>query len=320
MMSQHDKQLTQDQYKKKYNMKRDPDAPSTSTSRLYLLVDSAQYPGVWRILQYRFRRLPWLSLFEDTSDEEIVRTGPVLIRVETDQTKTLAWFLEHTQEVFGLSWILSPLSLVELRGHLNGLMCVEAADGSECAMRFFDTRILPVWYDVLCYEQKLHAFGPIVSWSFINRDGMECTLKGKAQTSPPQVKTLHLSHAQEYALLDAALPDLVIQHLSCTGNADLEALPHHERYPFIAAQVEKAKAKYQIGSLPELVLFCMLALSIGTNFDQLESVAQVLQGFAQASSTPKLLGSIQPAQLADHHYVPISLLVSQAEPANTPQP
>jgi hypothetical protein len=284
---------------------------------MYLLIDATQYPGVWRVLQYRFRRLPWLSLFEDTTDADAVRTGPILVQVETNQTKTLAWFMEHTQDIYGLSWILSPLPLVELRGHLSGLMQVEAADGSECAMRFFDTRILPVWYDVLNFEQKLHAFGPIVTWSFINRDGMECTLKGKGHVTTPVAKNLKLSHVQESALLDATLPDLVIKQLEQAGDAELATLPVYQRYGFIAAQINKARTQYRIHSLPEIILFCTLALSIGENFDQLQSVAEILQNFAQATGESTALGSIQPAQPLDHHSVPISLLASKSESAIT---
>jgi hypothetical protein len=296
-------------------MTRDPN--TLISSRLYLLIDAAQYPGVWRILQYRFRRLPWLSLFEDTFDPEVVRSGPVLVQVELNQTKTLAWFLGHTQDIYGLSWILSSLSLVELRGHLSGLMQVKASDGSECAMRFYDTRILPVWYDVLNYEQKLQAFGPIVSWSFINREGMECTLKGKGQIAARASKTLQLSPGQEQALLYATLPDMVLQHLQNTGNSELAAMPHSHHYQFIADQIDKARAQYHINTLPELILFCTLALSIGENFDQLQSVAQVLQGFVQASGVSTNLGSIQPPDSTDYPNIPISLLVARAEVSNS---
>lgn len=287
-------------------------------NRFYLLIDAAQYPGVWRILQYRFRRLPWLSLFEDTSDEEIVHAGPILIQVESNQTKTLAWFMEHTQDIYGLSWILSPLSLVDLRGHLSALMQVEAADGSECAMRFYDTRILPVWYEILNYEQKLHAFAPIVTWGFLNRDGMECTLKGKSYSTAPAAKTLKLARAQEDALLDATLPDVVIKQLEQSGDAELATLPHYQRYGFIAAQIDKARTQYRIHSLPEIILFCTLALSIGENFDQLQSVAEILQNFAKATSESPSLGSIQPNQSLDHHGVPIGLLAAKAESALMP--
>ncbi|HEY8100599.1 MAG TPA: DUF4123 domain-containing protein [Burkholderiaceae bacterium] len=297
-------------------MTRDLNTPISS--RFYLLIDAAQYPGVWRILQYRFRRLPWLSLFEDTSDEEIVRSGPILIQVDANQTKTLAWFLDHTQDIYGLSWILSPLSLVDLRGHLSGLMQVQAADGSECAMRFFDTRILPVWYDVLNFEQKLHAFGPVITWSFLNRDGMECTLKGKGNPIAPASKTLNLSHAQEDALLNATLPDVVIRQLEQSAAAELAALPVYQRYGFITDQINKARTQYRIHSLPEIILFCTLALSIGENFDQLQSVAEILQNFAKASSESTNLGSIQPGEPLDHHNVPISLLVSKADSATVP--
>ncbi|MGZ3236605.1 MAG: DUF4123 domain-containing protein [Burkholderiaceae bacterium] len=290
----------------------------SAINQFYLLIDAAQYPGVWRILQYRFRRLPWLSLFEDTSDADIVRSGPILIQVETNQTKTLAWFLDHTQDIYGLSWILSPLPLTELRGHLSGLMQIEAADGSECAMRFFDTRILPVWYELLSFEQKLHVFAPVITWSFLNREGMECTLKGKGHSTAPISKNLKLSRAQENALLDATLPDVVIQQLQQSCDTELSSLPLYKRYDFIANQIHKARTQYRIHSLPEIILFCTLALSIGENFDQLQSVAEILQNFAKANNESTSLGSIQPSQPLDHHNVPVSLIASKADPANAP--
>jgi len=283
---------------------------------MYLLIDASQYPGIWRVLQYRFRRLQWLSLFEETSDADAVHTGPVLIQVPVNQTRTLAWFLNHTQDIYCLSWILSPLSLIALRGHLNSLMQVEAADSSECAMRFYDTRILPVWYEVLNYEQKLHAFGPVVTWSFINREGMESTLKGKAHIAAPAAKTLKLTQAQEDALLNAALPDVVIQQLENTRNPDLKTMPYYQRYDFIADQIDKAKTRYHIQSLPEIILYCTLALAIGENFDQLQSVSEILRNFAASNTSLSGSGLSQSSAMHEHRDVPISLLASQAETNN----
>jgi hypothetical protein len=182
----------------------------------------------------------------------------------------------------------------------------------------FDTRILPVWYDVVNFEQKLHAFGPIATWCFINRDGMECTLKGKGHTTTPVSKNLRLSHAQEAELLNATLPDLVIKQLEQSGDTELATLPSYQRYGFIAAQINKARTQYRIHSLPEIILFCTLALSIGENFDQLQSVAEILQDFAKANSESTALGSIQPAEPLEHHSVPITLLAAKTEPAITP--
>jgi hypothetical protein len=295
------------------------DNPIPISNQMYLLVDAAQYPGIWRVLQYRFRRLQWLSLYEETTEmEDAVHTGPVLIKVTTNQTKTLAWFLDHTQDIHGLSWLLSPLSLVELRGHLNSLMQVVAADSSEYTMRFFDTRILPVWYEVLSYEQKLHAFGPITNWSFLNREGMECTLKGKAHHTAPLPKCLRLTPAQEDAMLSAAMPDLVIQQLENTANPDLAAMPGYQRYGFIVEQIDRAKIRYGLQSLSDIVFYCTLALSIGENFDQLQSVAEILQNYALALESSQNGRSMQSNDVFGHRDVPISLLASQAESANSP--
>lgn len=244
---------------------------------VYILIDASQFAVVWRVLEYRFRRLQWLSLCEDASE---AATGPLLIHVSQDQTRTLAWFLEHTQDLHCLSWLVAPTGLIELREHLRGLMQVRAHDGSECDVRFYDTRVLPAWYQSLSQEQESHALAPINSWTYMDRDGMPCTIFGKGQTEVPPQEILQLTEEQEATLLHAALPDIVLQQLEQSGNPDLEAMPQAERYRFIANQIAKAKRQYGILSIDELAMFCSLALGIGQDFDSLEPVAQVLQQYA----------------------------------------
>lgn len=247
---------------------------------VFLLVDTAQYHGIWRVLEYRFRRLPWISLCEEA---EAACTGPVLIHVASNQTRTLAWFLEHTQGMHCLSWIVSPLSLIDLREHLRGLTKVSAEDSSEYDMRYFDTRILPAWYQMLDERQEAHALGPLTSWTFMDHDGTPSTIFGHGHSHAPAPQTLRLTLIQEQKLLDAALPDIVLQRLEENGNADLEAMPPAQRHGFITEQVNKARQQYGITSSQEIVLFCSLALGIGKNFDKLLPVAQVLQKFASGN-------------------------------------
>lgn len=253
----------------------------TATGGIFLLIDAAQYPGIWRILQYRFRRLPWISLAQDNQ----VESGPILLHATTNQTRTLAWFLEHTKDLHCLSWMESPLGLSDLASHLRNLMRVEANDGASYDIRFYDTRILPAWYQMLDANQEARALGPITSWTYLDRDGMPCTLFGHANAELRAAAMLKLTAEQENVLLNAALPDIVLEHLEQNGNADLAAMPRAQRYGFIADQVRKATSQYGIVSTQELVLFCSLALGIGRNFDKLLPVAQVLRKFAGAAST-----------------------------------
>lgn len=258
----------------------DNGAPRQPTNAVYILVDASQFAVVWRVLQYRFRRLPWLSLCEDPNEAP---TGPLLIHVSQDQTRTLAWFLEHTQDLHCLSWIVAPLGLVELREHLRSLMQVRAHDASECGVRFYDTRVLPAWYQALSQEQEAYALGPINSWTYMDRESMPCTIFGQGQTQAPAYQTLQLTEEQEEKLLNAALPDIVLEQLEQSGNPDLEALPRGERYRFITDQITKARQQYGILSVDELSMFCSLALGIGQDFDTLEPVSQVLQQYTDAS-------------------------------------
>ncbi len=267
------------------------DANQANTNGVFLLIDTAQYPGIWRILQYRFRRLPWVSLSKNANSAE---PGPVLVQVTSNQTRTLAWFLEHTQGMHCMSWIVSSVGLMDLREHLRSLTRVETEEGLKYVMRYYDTRILPIWYQMLDHLQEEHALGPITSWAYMDRDGMPCTLFGHAQTAIPPVQTLKLTATQGTSLLDAALPDMVMKQLEQNGNADLAAMPQAQRYDFIADQVYKATKQYGIRSTQEIVLFCSLALGIGRNFDKLLPVAKVLQKFASNNSIGNF-GSLQSA-------------------------
>lgn len=254
--------------------------PGTASS-IFLLIDSAQYPGIWRILQYRFRRVSWISLSENGND---IESHPVLLHVDSNQTRTLAWFLEHTADLHCLSWLESPLALPDLAAHLRSLTRVEAEDGESYDIRFYDTRILPAWYQMLDTSQEASALGPIASWTYLGRDGMPCTLFGHARLDARACDMMKLTAAQERLLLEAALPDIVLKHLEQNGNADLAAMPRAQRYSFIADQVQKATTQYGIASIQELVLFCSLALGVGRNFDKLLPVAQVLKKFASAAA------------------------------------
>lgn len=265
----------------------DPGAPSSGlpgqsgASGIFLLIDAVQYPGIWRILQYRFRRLPWVSL---SNQDCHAQAGPVLLHVASNQTSTLGWFLEHTRGLHCLSWIESPLGLEALAEHLRKLTRIEGEDGAGYDIRYFDTRILPAWYQMLDASQEAAALGPVSSWTYLDRDGMPCTLFGHANVEMTAMPMFRLTAAQERTLLEAALPDIVLERLEQNGNADLAAMPRSLRYGFIADQVKKATNQYGIASTQEIVLFCSLALGIGRNFDKLLPVVQVLQKFAGAAT------------------------------------
>lgn len=250
-------------------------------NNVFLLIDAARYPGIWRILQYRFARLPWASL---AGADDAAVSAPVLLHANSNQTQTLAWFLEHTQGLHCLSWIESPLDLAAMRKHLCSLAHIEGQDGLSYDMRFYDTRILPAWYQMLDTQQEAQALAPINSWTYLERDGLPCTLFGHAKADAPAAQALKLSAAQERLLLEATLPDTVLEHLEHNGNADLAAMPRTQRYAFIADQVKKATSQYGIASIQEIALFCSLALGIGQNFDQLLPVMQVLSKLTGAAA------------------------------------
>lgn len=268
------------------------DALEAASNGIFLLIDASQYPGIRRVMQYRFRRLAWTPLSEPGQETDL---DPILIHVASNQTRTLAWFLEHMRGMHCVSWIASSLPLPELRAHLAALARIESEDGTEYAMRFYDTRVLPAWYQALDAAQERRALGPITSWTYIDRDGTPCTLFGHDIPVVESGGVLRLTRQQEQSLLEAALPDLVLQRLEENGNADLAALSPTQRYAFVADQVNKARHQYHIQSMSEIVMFCSLALAIGRNFDKLMPVAQVLKRFAANPSSASGLSALRSA-------------------------
>jgi hypothetical protein len=244
---------------------------------LFLLVDAAQYQAIWKTLEGKSGQLPWHSLLEHTGNEDAVKAGPLLIVIRPEQDAALSNFLQRGQGHHYLSWIVSPLPHAALRNHLSGLLDIETDDGSTWVMRYFDTRILPVWHAALTDAQRAHALGPISTWGYFNRAGKSSVIIGKKQDEVPIPAVLKLTQIQENALLDAAYPDAIIQQLKNNGNEDLQAMPQSARYPFIAQQIGKAQKQYRIESTPDVLLFCTLALAGGDGFEEQPVLAQALE-------------------------------------------
>jgi hypothetical protein len=249
----------------------------------FFLVDAAQHPAIWTSLNSQANHLVWLSLMAHTGNDDAIRVGPVLIHVEPEQLDVAFRIVERAQGSHYLSWITSTLPHADLRDHLAGLLDIETEDGSSWVMRYFDTRVLPVWHAALTAEQRGHVFGPLIHWGYFNRAGESCVLHGEQRAEAPMPKMLKLTQDQENVLLDAAYPDAVIQQLESAGNEDLMALPDGERYPFIARQIGKAQERYGIKSAPDILLFCTLALAGGEGFDALMPMARILRSVSTAN-------------------------------------
>jgi hypothetical protein len=248
-----------------------------TTNGFYILVDAAQYPKIWKTLDAKYRNLAWLSLFEHTGNKEAIKVGPLLIEIEHEHEMVLNDFIEQTKNTYCLSWITSPLSLSELRDHLNALTNIEMEDGTSWVMRYFDTRILPIWYGLLNEDQKAHVSLPIVSWSYVDRLGAKQTINGVGHKEAPSEEVFKLSQQQENILFDAAYPDAIIQKIAEGGSDELQAMSPPQRYQFIAKQIQTANKQFGIEGTPDVLLFCTLALMNGDGFENSEPYAGMLR-------------------------------------------
>lgn len=235
--------------------------------QIFALVDAAQFQAIWPALKHRYKEVQWLSLLENTGSQDAIKAGPLLLLIDEQQNDALEWLFEQSRNGYFLSWMSSRLPFTELRDHLSSLLDVEIEDAGNWVMRYFDTRILPVWYSVLTGEQKAQVSSPIQVWGYIDRYGQAQHIKGAGQDAAPPSKTFKLIQTQERVLLDAAYPDAILEQLHNNENADLSALAKVQQYAFVAKQIKKAQTQYQIEATPDMVLFCTLALAEGNDFD-----------------------------------------------------
>lgn len=240
--------------------------PETPT-QIYVLIDAAQFQPIWPALKQRHKSVQWLSLLEKTGSAAAIKAGPLLLLINEQHISMLEWLLSESKNHYFLSWMTSNLPFNELRDHLSGLLDVEIEDAGNWVMRYFDTRILPVWYGVLSDDQKAHVNAPIQDWGYIDRFGHTQHIKGAGKNSAPPPQTFKLTPAQENILLAAAYPDAILQQLHNNENADLMALAKEQQYPYIAHQIQKAQTQYQIEAMPDMILYCSLALAEGETFD-----------------------------------------------------
>lgn len=240
---------------------------SETSPQIYVLLDAAQFQAVWSALKQRYKSVQWLSLLEKTGSEAAIKASPLLLLIDKQHVNVLEWLLSESKNSYFLSWMTSSLPFHELRDHLSGLLDVEIEDAGNWVMRYFDTRILPVWYSVLSETQKAHVNAPIQDWGYIDRFGQTQHIKGTGQNSAPPPQTFKLTPAQENTLLAAAYPDAILQQLHNNENAELMALAKAQQYPYIATQIQKAQSLYQIETMPDTILYCSLALVEGEAFD-----------------------------------------------------
>ncbi|UIN21229.1 DUF4123 domain-containing protein [Herbaspirillum frisingense] len=187
----------------------------------YLLLDGAQAEGSHLALQAM--RVPYASLFEGKREEVLPEIAPLLVALSgldmQRRERLVSWILPLAFSVPCLSWYESPLPLPALAAHLRNFHQVGLSDGQAMMMRWYDTRILPIWLQALDPEQARLFTGSMLSISYIDRFGEAKTIHRGDQSGPPSAPLpldqplVTLDDRQFGLLVDAGDLDALVNHL-----------------------------------------------------------------------------------------------------------
>ncbi|CAJ0772633.1 DUF4123 domain-containing protein [Ralstonia chuxiongensis] len=209
----------------------------------YIVVDSSQQPGLYRKLaryQVQFR-----SLFQGFAEESLPEIAPLLVKLpDKDEPlkRRIDADIEHLSQTRPCVCKLeSSLGLDALAQSLSQFHIVEVPTERRMIMRWYDTRVLPVWWNVLLPTQRAAFAQGVMRWSYYDRFGDEAQLDLSGLAEVPVVTPLVLTEAQYARLLHAAEPDVLIAHLRNVIRDEMRAVPARILYPFVAHHLEAAR-------------------------------------------------------------------------------
>ncbi|NUU01319.1 DUF4123 domain-containing protein [Herbaspirillum robiniae] len=219
-------------------------------NRAYLLLDGAQAEGSH--LKLQAMRVPYASLFEGKREEALPEIAPLLIDLTAldapRRERLVPWM---SQLGFGapcLSWYESLLPLQAFAAHLRNFHQVGLSDGQAMMMRWYDTRILPIWLQALAPEQLAAFTGAMLGIAYVDRFGESRILHTSEQAGPasrplPLDRPLvELDDHQFGLLVDAGDLDTLLNHLKLVIPDETRQVPARQLVEFTARYQQQAVA------------------------------------------------------------------------------
>lgn len=246
----------------------------------YLLIDTAQAPKSH--LKLARWGIPYLSLFEATAEQPMIEIAPLLIplaHVPVDSAKKVCdWVMGLAYDAPCLCWMSSPLPTDELAEHLRKFHNVGLSDQQTMMLRWYDTRILPVWMACLSPAQSAQFTAGMNSIQYVDRFGATSVLHNVEQLSalPGTLAfgqpLVQLTDRQYGMLVDASGTDVLVAHLRRVITDEINALSPRVLFEFVGKYHQRAIAA-GITDLDRQTQYLVLALfTSGHGVDHIASI------------------------------------------------
>lgn len=251
----------------------------------YALIDCAVHDNAFQELTSSFAGARWRSLFEGTSEEDLVAASPLLIDISSreDDQALIQWLLAYERRAPGVTWIDSHMSLPNLGAMLASRM-VCRIDGDELVvLRFWDPRILLGLPSALDAEQRRHFFAPILEWTaWEARRKQYYTVTAPTDAAPvprfavmPMALTL-LQREQLMYYDKEALYERIVAHWHETCADAIDGIEADMLREIAIAAVARC-ASYGIHSADDQVLFAGFMMAVSPSFDDHPAVRRGLR-------------------------------------------
>jgi len=187
---------------------------------LYLLVDGAFSPGLYRHFQYLDIKLLFRSL--PGCDAKADDVSPFLVGYEGGGAVKRALQRCSGWPMISLIDSAEPLELLAER---LSRWCIVEADNQFFNLRYADTRRLPAIYSTLTAQQRSNMLGDARSLWFMGRDGKWALLPIKAAAAEAVTTDIPRLDIHQYSrLIEDSITDEILSVLKDRGHA-VESAP-----------------------------------------------------------------------------------------------
>jgi Domain of unknown function (DUF4123) len=252
--------------------------------RLFALVDPAQNRRV--VPMIASESVPNECLFGYEIDSPIAVTTPRLVSLDDPiASRLLGWLLQNmpTQPVATL--LASTARLPAIAAHLRRCLDVELEGLDSMTLALWDPAILGtlvgqpdddtlhVSGPALQHDQIDDLLAPLSHWWYCDRlgrlhDAVPSAMR--AERHDGVIRNKVLVAAQVDDLVEASVPDHLLQHIRQNQPELLERLPGSQHYQFVQQQLCRAR-QHGLKGTGDLVNYTCLALAFGSRFDELPS-------------------------------------------------
>jgi Domain of unknown function (DUF4123) len=227
---------------------------ATANRQLCVLLDTAHNEGAHRQLE-RWS-IAYHSLFDDTPEASLREIAPLLVTVsdldDGVRAKLFAWLERSAFQAPCLCWFETGMAATQAAARLRRFHVVGLSQGQSMLMRWYDTRILPVWVACLTAAQAQAFFADTSEWRYVDRLGdvrpLSVTPSDEERGAEPLATSVFgkplitLTDAQYALLVDAADLSVMLARVRAVIPDETKRVPPRVLAQFVARYMQEAAA------------------------------------------------------------------------------